>query len=203
MLFSWPSTPRTLLTRIANLAEGEDEAEWTRFVDLYGPAIARFIHMQDPQMPTADVEDMVQETLAKLVPVLRSCAFDPRKAKFSTYLSTIVRREMIDRMRRMRARRADCEVPLASGMETADARSDPAANVDIAWRLARHQAAEQLVLTRSALQEQSRRIYLMSTADGLSAKEIGQRLGLAENAVRAIRSRVAKMVASVEAQYDD
>ena len=88
-------------------------------------------------------------------------------------------------------------------METADACLDPAASVDIAWRLARHQAAEQLVLTRSALQEQSRRIYLMSTADGLSAREIGQRLGLAENAVRAIRSRVAKMVASVEAQYDD
>lgn len=40
MTFSWPSTPRTLLTRIANLAEGEDDAEWTRFVDLYGPAIA-------------------------------------------------------------------------------------------------------------------------------------------------------------------
>ena len=43
----------------------------------------------------------------------------------------------------------------------------------------------------------------MSTADGLPAKEIARRLGLAENVVRAIRSRVAKMIAAVESQYDD
>ena len=203
MTLSWPSTPRTLLTRIADLAEGEEEAEWTRFVEIYGPAIGRFIRMQDPQMPDADVDDMTQDTMTKLVPVLRSRAFDPRKAKFSTYLSSIVRREMIDRLRRLRARGADVAVPFSPDIEPADARPDPATNVDIAWRLARHQAAVQHVLTRSALQEQSRQIYLMATADGLSAKEIGRKLGLAENMVRAIRSRVAKMIAAVEAQYDD
>ena len=203
MTLSWPSTPRTLLTRIADLAEGEDEAEWTWFVEIYGPAIGRFIRMQDPQMPDADVDDMTQDTLAKLVPVLRSRTFDPRNAMYSTYLSSIVRREMIDRLRRLRARGADVAVPLSPDIEPADARPDPATNVDIAWRLARHQAAVQHVLTRSALQEQSRQIYLMATADGLSAKEIGRKLGLAENMVRAIRSRVAKMIAAVEAQYDD
>ena len=203
MSFPWPPTPRSLLTRIASLAEGEDEAEWMRFVELYGPAIACFVRMQDARIPEADIDDLTQEILAKLVPVLRTRAFDPRKAKFSTYLAVVVRRAMIDRLRRLRAHGADVEVPLTSDMEMVAEHADPAKDIDIAWRLARHQSAVQQVFSRSALSAQSRRIYLMSTADGLSAKEIARRLGLAENAVRAIRSRVAKMIAAVESQYDD
>jgi len=34
-------------------------------------------------------------------------------------------------------------------------------------------------------------------------KQMARRLGLATNVVRAIRSRVAKMIAAVESQYDD
>ena len=67
----WPQTPRSLLTRIASLPAGEDEAEWAKFVELYGPAIDKFVRLRDPGIPDADVEDMVQDTLAKLVPLLR------------------------------------------------------------------------------------------------------------------------------------
>ena len=58
------------------------------------------------------------------------------------------------------------------------------------------------MFAHSALSEQSRRIYIMSTDEGLSTKEIAQRLGLKENAVRTIRSRVAKMIAAVARQFD-
>ncbi|MBQ4199393.1 MAG: sigma-70 family RNA polymerase sigma factor [Kiritimatiellae bacterium] len=197
----WPQTPKTLLTRIADLAEGEDEAEWARFVELYGPAIGRFIRLLDPDIPDADVDDMVQDTLVKLVSLLRGKAFDPQRAKFSTWLGTIVRRQMVDRMRRRKARNADSHVPLEDEMlSTAD--SDPAAMMDVAWRLARHQAAVRHVFAKSALSLQNRQIYLMATADGLSPKEIAQRLGIKENVVRAIRSRVAKMIEAVEGQFE-
>ena len=42
----------------------------------------------------------------------------------------------------------------------------------------------------------------MATADGLSPKGIAQQLGLKENVVRAIRSRVAKMIEAVERQFE-
>ena len=197
----WPQTPKTLLTRIADLAEGEDEVEWARFVELYGPAIGRFIRLLDPDIPDADVDDMVQDTLVKLVSLLRGKAFDPQRAKFSTWLGTIVRRQMVDRMRRRKARNADSHVPLEDEMlSTAD--SDPAAMMDVAWRLARHQAAVRHVFAKSALSLQNRQIYLMATVDGLSPKEIAQRLGIKENVVRAIRSRVAKMIEAVEGQFE-
>ena len=197
----WPQTPKSLLMRIADLAAGEDEAEWARFVELYSPAIGRFIRLLDPDMPDADVDDMVQETLVKLVALLRGKAFDPQRAKFSTWLGAIIRRQMVDRMRRRQARKLDSQVPLDTEIPSA-ADSDPAAKLDIAWRLARHQTAVRHVFTKSAISLQNQRIYLMATADGLSPKEIARRLGLKENVVRSIRSRVAKMIEAVERQFE-
>lgn len=197
----WPQTPKSLLTRIADLADGEDEAEWARFVELYSPAIGRFIRLLDPDMPDADVDDMVQDTLVKLVSLLRGKVFDPQRAKFSTWLGAIIRRQMVDRMRRRSVRNADSHVPLDDeALSAAD--SDPAAKLDVVWRLARHQAAVRHVFTKSALSLQSQRIYLMATADGLPPKEIARRLGLKENVVRSIRSRVAKMIEAVECQFE-
>ena len=197
----WPQTPKSLLMRIADLAAGEDEAEWARFVELYGPAIRKFVRLLGSDIPEADVDDMVQETLVKLVALLRDKAFDPQRAKFSTWLGAIIRRQMVDRMRRRQARKLDSHVPLDVEIPSA-ADSDPAAKLDIAWRLARHQAAVRHVFTKSALSLQNQRIYLMATADGLSPKEIAQQLGLKENVVRAIRSRVAKMIEAVERQFE-
>ena len=197
----WPQTPKSLLMRIADLAAGEDEAEWARFVELYGPAIGKFVRLLGSDIPEADVDDMVQETLVKLVALLRGKAFDPQRAKFSTWLGAIIRRQMVDRMRRRQARKLDSQVPLDTEIPSA-ADSDPAAKLDIAWRLARHQTAVRHVFTKSALSLQSQRIYLMATADGLSPKEIAQQLGIKENVVRAIRSRVAKMIESVERQFE-
>lgn len=197
----WPQTPKSLLMRIADLADGEDEAEWARFVELYGPAIGKFVRLLDSDIPDADVDDMVQETLVKLVTLLRGKAFDPQRAKFSTWLGAIIRRQMVDRMRRRQARKMDSQVPLDAEIPSS-ADSDPAAKLDVVWRLARHQAAVRHVFTKSALSLQNQRIYLMATADGLSPKEIAQQLGLKENVVRAIRSRVAKMIEAVERQFE-
>ena len=38
-----PDTPQTLLRKIAEYANGDDSAEWARFVELYTPVIHAFI----------------------------------------------------------------------------------------------------------------------------------------------------------------
>lgn len=205
----WPQTPRTLLARLADLSAGEDEAEWARFTELYDPAVRRFVQLRSPDMPEADVDDLVQDVFLRLVPVLRQGLFDPRRAKFSTYLSAVVTRLLIDRARRaaVRGEGRNLELDAQSEgdpgyFELESSAPDAATLADLNWRMARHQAAVAHVFAKSAIGEQARRIWLMSEADGLSAKEIGAKLGLAANSVRAIRSRVAKMVAAVEAQFD-
>ena len=197
----FPQTPRTLIRRLGDLEAANDEALWARFVELYEPAIREFVRLQDPDMPSADRDDLVQEAFARLVPALRNRVFDPKKGRFRTYLAVTVRRLMIDRLRALTARRTDGAVPLEDVEPVAET---PAAAmlVDMKWRLARHHAAVEHVFAKSALSEQSRKVYLMSEVDGLAMKDIAAKMGLAPNAVRRIASRVRKMIAAVEAEYE-
>jgi DNA-directed RNA polymerase specialized sigma24 family protein len=70
--------------------------------------------------------------------------------------------------------------------------------LDAKWRLACHIAAERHVLEKSAISDQSREVYRLSSVEGLSNGQIAKRLGLKENAVRRIKSRVAAMVEAIE-----
>lgn len=193
----FPQTPRTLLASLADLDAKAEEAAWERFAELYEPAIREFVRLQGPDMPKADVDDLAQETLVRLVPVLRERRFNPGKGRFRTLLAVIVRRLMIDRLRALAVRPAGAALPLEE-VEVAAETPTAAALLDMKWRLARHHAAVERVFSRSALSEQSRRVYLLSEVENLSDKEISKRLGLACNAIRRIRSRVKKMVAAVE-----
>ena len=197
----FPQTPQTLIRRLGDLEAANDEVLWARFVELYEPAIREFIRLQEPDMPAADRDDLVQETFVRLVPALRNRVFDPKKGRFRTYLAVTVRRLMIDRLRTLSVRRAAGAVPLVE-IELVAETPAVAELVDMKWRLARHHAAVEHVFAKSALSEQSRKVYLMSEVDGLAMKDIAVKLGLASNAVRRIASRVRKMIAAIEAEYE-
>ena len=67
-----------------------------------------------------------------------------------------------------------------------------------AWNLARHRAAVEHVLTRTAISEQSRRIYreLLATCDNCA--EVARRMNLPAATVRQVKSRVSRMIAAFE-----
>ena len=197
----FPQTPRTLIRSLGELDKATDEVRWARFVELYEPAIREFIRLQDPDVPAADRDDLVQETFARLVPALRNRVFDPKKGSFRTFLAVIVRRLMIDRLRALSARRVDGTVSIET-IETVAETPAAAELLDMKWRLARHHAAVEHVFAKAALSEQSRKVYLMSEVEGLAMKDIAAKLGIAPNAVRRIASRVRKMIATVEAKYE-
>jgi len=194
-------TPHDLIHSLKEVDAEHDEARWARFVELYEPAIREFIRLQDPDIPKADRDDLVQETFARIVPSIRNGVFDPARGRFRNFLSTVVRHLMIDRLRTQAIRRSPTALEAAERLSGSEA---PAAGelLDIKWRLARHHAAVERVFSQSALSEQSRRIYAMTEIDGLSVREISARTGLAANAIRRILSRVRRMIAAVESEYD-
>lgn len=200
----FPETPKTVLQRISDLKNGTDESAWERFSELYRPAIREYVRITSPALPESDVDDVVQDVFARLVTVFRQGAFKHEKGRFHAYLSAIVRRILIDRARRLAVR---FDPSKAVSIEDADdlvVAETPSAAVlaDLNWRIARHQAAVAHVFAKSALGEQARRIYVLSETEGLSASEIGKRLGLKANVIRAIRSRVAKMISAIEGEYE-
>lgn len=192
------------MQRISDLKGGNDEAAWARFSELYRPAIREYVRLTSATLPDADVEDVVQDVFLRLVGVFRQHTYIREKGKFRGYLSTIVRRVLIDRARQMAVRFDPSKaIPMEDAEELVAAETPSAATLaDLNWRIARHQAAVAHVFAKSALGEQARRIYVMSQTEGLSASEIAKRLGIKSNAVRAIRSRVERMIAAVEGEYD-
>ena len=203
MMGTFPDTPVTLLARIAVEATGQrtDEAAWVRLFNLYAPAIRKFAELQGS--PTTESEDVAQDIFLRLVAILRNGRYRADEGRFRCYLATLVRNELVSRWRKAQARAA-C-VPLDEVPDEAIATLPPeaAALLDAKWRLARHEAAVEHALTKTALSRQSREIYRAYALEGRPIDEVAAAFGVSRNVVAQVKVRVNRMVASLEAEYGE
>jgi RNA polymerase sigma-70 factor (ECF subfamily) len=199
--WSYPETSATLLRTLREARSGVDDVAWARFVDMYGPVVHHLVRLLSPGISDADTDDAVQDVFVKLVNILRSGAYDPAKGKFRTYLSTLVRRLLIDRYREAAARRRDRQVEIEVAEEIA-VEDDPGAWMDAKWRIACRMAAERRVMEESALAEQSREVWRLLSVEGLSVKDAARRLGIPSNTVSKIKRRIETRIAAVLALYE-
>ena len=198
--WSYPETSATLLRTLREARSGVDDAAWARFVDMYGPVVHHLVRLLSPGISDADTDDAVQDVFVKLVNILRSGAYDSAKGKFRTYLSTLVRRLLIDRYREAAARRLGRQVELDAA-EQIGIDDDPGAWMDAKWRVACRMAAERRVMEESALSEQSRDVWRLLTREGLSVKEVAKRLGMPANTVSKVKCRVETLIDNVLKMY--
>ena len=199
--WSYPETSATLLRTLREARSGVDDVAWARFVDMYGPVIHHLVRLLSPGISDADTDDAVQDVFVKLVNILRSGAYDSAKGKFRTYLSTLVRRLLIDRYREAAARRQDRQREIEVAEEIA-VEDDPGAWMDAKWRVACRMAAERRVMEESAISERSREVWRLLSCEGLAVKDAAKRLGIPSNAVSKIKCRVEAQIAAVFAMYE-
>ena len=199
--WSYPETSATLLRTLREARSGVDDAAWARFVDMYGPVVHHLVRLLSPGISDADTDDAVQDVFVKLVNILWSGAYDSAKGKFRTYLSTLVRRLLIDRYREAAARRRDRQVELDAA-EQIGIDDDPGAWMDAKWRIACRMAAERRVMEESALAEQSRKVWRLLSVEGLSVKDAARRLGIPSNTVSKTKRRIETRIAAVLALYE-
>ena len=199
---AFPETPCTLLVKLAAKMTGRsDEFAWQRFFELYQPAIVRFAENQGA---AADSEDIAQKILLKLVDVLRAGRYSGEAGHFRSYLATLIRREVIDFWRASKARGGARMVSL----DDADAAVEPAvesetvALIDAKWRIARHEAAVEHVLTRTMLPEKTKAIFRAYAVDDEPIKSVAARFGVSEDVVYQTKSRVSRMVAAIESEME-
>ena len=125
--------------------------------------------------------------------------------KFRRYLATLVRNELVSRWRRRVSRGEGLRVSLddpGAGIE-ATVDSDAATIVDVKWRLARRKAAEEWVLTKTALSAQSKAVYRAYVLDERPIGEVAAEFGIPRNSVSQIKTRVERLIAAVETEYGD
>lgn len=76
--------------------------------------------------------------------------------------------------------------------------SETASILDARWRLARHQAAVEHVLTKTALSEKSKAIYHAYVLEERPIEEVAAAFGVPNNTVSQTKTRVARMIAAQE-----
>lgn len=201
----FPETPQTLLKKIAELAHGDDKAEWAAFVELYSAPVRNFVRSVNREMSPADIEDAVQEVFIRLIEVLREGRIDRGKGRFRSYLATLTRRILIDRYRaalshpdlRSSLKTDLDDKVLDSSHPLLQSPLDPAVLVDLRWRVAARAAAVEHVLTKTAVSEQSKQVYA-ALERGRSLRETAAVFGLSYAAVKQIKSRMDRAISAVE-----
>ena len=197
---SFPTTSTTLLANLAERESGIDQAEWNRFFSLYYPVMVEFARARGAG---DDSEDVVQEVLADLVKVFQTGRYARGKGRFKSYLATMLRNELISRFRRMQTRARILDAPQSDKARTPAAPlpappATPSGDDMPTWNLARHRAAVEHVLTRTAISEQSRQIYRELLTTGDSCAKVARRMNLSAATVRQVKSRVSRMIAAFE-----
>lgn len=194
----FPQTTLTLLQKLAAQTSGTSEAAWIRFFDLYMPAIRRFAEWHAPRN---DPDDVVQDVFVKLLDVLRNGVYDPQKGSFRAFLATLIRRHLIGLYRKEQVRGGGGIVSL----DDVDLGVPPEqiVQIDLKWRLARHEAAVEHVLTKTALAAQSKNVYRAHVLDGRSAEETAKAFGITKNLVGQIKFRVDRMISVIEVELGE
>ncbi len=190
---TFPETSFTLLAKIKDLPPGEDGAAWARFWELYAPAMRAFAVFKGG---AAAADDIVMSVFGKLVDVLRSGQFDPKKGSFHSYLATMLYNEVHMQHRKDEVRKADAHVPLDETLVENLAAPD-AGTVDADWKRAILQAATEHVLTKTALSERDRAVYAFYVQEGHSIEETAARFRLTRNNVSQIKTRIEKRITAI------
>jgi RNA polymerase sigma factor (sigma-70 family) len=198
---NFPDTSTTLLARLAERETGIDQSAWRIFFDRYQPVMVEYAKMKGAG---EDSEDIVQEVFADLAKVFKAGRYVRDRGHFKNYLARMLRNELVSRFRHDRVRpegnRADIAVTEAA--ESRGLRIEPSFEgmdtEDAAWNLARRRAAVEHILSKTALSEQSRRIYRELMTTGENCAEVARRLGLPAATVRQVKSRVSRMIAAFE-----
>ena len=210
---AFPQTSMTLLQKLAVDVTGGDEAAWVRFFDLYTPAMRRFIEWHDHNH---EPDDVIQDVYLKLVELLRKRKYDADKARFRTFLAMLIQHQLVSLYRKEQARGGDAKVSLDELMAAKDDEGDlvgtlphelsmPATQgdeLDLDWARARHEAAVEHVLTKTALSAQTKALYRAYALEKRPMDEIVKEFGVSRSVVYMAKNRIDNAISIMEEECE-
>lgn len=182
-------TSGTLLMRLREL---DDREAWNEFVERYTPRIYGWCRRY--RLQESDAADVTQEVLGKLVKVIRSFEYDPRKGSFRGWLKTVTNNAVRDFLAELSAPgRGSGDSRIGAALS---AIQDPAAIGELTAAL--EEEAERTLLreaeerVRLRVQPQTWEAYRLSAVESLPAAEVAARLSMPVAEVYVAKSRVLK-----------
>jgi RNA polymerase sigma factor (sigma-70 family) len=154
-------------------------------VQPHRPALRAWLLARFPTLP--DVDDLVQESLVRVLQVRKTCVVRSTRA----LLFATARNLALDTVRRQRVVSFE---PITEDMDS----SVLADGSDVVADVCKQQELELLTQAIQTLSRRCRQIFTLRTAYGLAPKQIGERLGVSESTVE---KEMAKGIRSCAAYF--
>lgn len=179
--YDW-NTKQTLIQRAQN---PDDHQAWNDFVSYYESFVKMVLGKSG--IPVSEEDDLVQNILLKVWKGLPNYEYKKEKAKFRTWLSTIIRNTVYTHYNKMKGedgKREKFKVMIDNVSESSIEEIIEREWYDYIANIAMEKVKE--VFSGQAIE-----VFKMSL-DEKNAKEISEKLGLTENTVYSLRSRVKR-----------
>lgn len=172
-------TRKTLLMRAKNR---DDQDAWEEFVEVY----RRFIYhvLNRMNVNDNDFDDMVQEVLLRLWEKLGT--YDPEKARFRSWLSFVIRNIVINSIRKKSLHVEKME-QLTDRLSSKSSQTEVEKMVEREWKL--HVSNMAMMTIKELFSGKAVQVFELSLL-GLDNSQIGVKLGIGQNSVKVLKSRV-------------
>jgi RNA polymerase sigma factor (sigma-70 family) len=187
-------TRRTLLDRLRNL---DDDASWQEFFNTYWKLL--YCAAVKAGLSDQEAEEVVQETIIGVARRMPEFRYDPQVCSFKGWLMHVVRRRIIDLLRKRQTRPQQFE-PLPSdttrtgvGLQIPDTAAERAfaGMWDEEWAKNLVDAAMERV--KRAVKPEHYQIFYLHSVKNLPARDISELLGVSAAKVYVVRHRVARL----------
>jgi RNA polymerase sigma-70 factor (ECF subfamily) len=178
-------TPRSLLEQ---LRRQPSASGWKRLVDLYTPLIERWLRHYD--VPTSDVDDLVQEVMAALVRDLPAFQHNQQPGAFRCWLRRIV----VHRVRNFWRGRQKNALTAGNSHEFLETLEDPANDPDRRWEREHDEflVRRALELMRPEFTSSTWQAFQRQVLEGVKPSTVAAELGLSVNAAVLAKFRVMR-----------
>lgn len=165
----------------------DDDAAWEEFVSYYREFILMVLNQMS--LHSVDVDDLVQDILVKIWKSLPNHIYDKDRARFRTWLSRLIRNQVLDHVRagqrRLKKHAAAVE---DEAVENAPMITEPEVGkiIQSEWEV----YIVQLALNNISALFSERAIEAFSMSmDGKSTAQIAEKLGVKPNSVIKLKNR--------------
>ena len=181
----WLPTRRSLLSR---LRAWDDRESWNTFYETYGRLLFRYA-LKSGLSPT-EAEDVVQDTIVSVAKEMPTFRYDPERGSFKGWLHQIVRRRVVDLLRR-RPREEPQEAVADALGETIGTAGDWETLWDIEW--ARHVTTRAIERVKTQVSARQFQIFSLAVLQEQPGPVVCRTLGVNPAMVYLARHRVGRL----------
>jgi len=187
--------------RLVTLAQTGDEAALNRLCNVYGERVRRIIRLRMGKELRSKMEsmDLVQDAFISALQSLKNFTYK-NEGDFLRWLSTIAENRIRDNVEKIHTDKRDIrkEIPLKDNSQSQDSffrTPGPVTSTTPSMILSRYEELDKLEKAVDRIKPEYRQVIVWARIEGLSHKEIGERLGKQPHAITVLLSRALAALA--------